>query len=865
MIVEYSVWSHVDEILRSYTSEHDQLYEMSREKRRDYLRKIQELVNNRDKLREVVREEALKSTKSTWRKVERTLVEYTRHLEKTIETLEKPPQWFVNASIITLLNEVNGIPSDIYKYAERYIRDIMKNIPGRVNYQYEASLYINKKRVGLIVNPTDEEIDTILSSNEYPISTLLENYLKLRRYIHLLIRENVSVDKETYTSDLFGVRITNTMDEYIKLLDYLGKYDEMEEIIRSQVETLRNTLESNGIKVVDESVSLYSVVLSLDPNTVFTSNSGVDPVLRNGEIEIVIETEKSTLKTRNLKVIIKWRSGKLEEKRNLNNRVISTITKEVMETLETAMEKALRLAEISELVRTTFEKHGFDYVFDTTYDGKYKIKGKQKVKDATVYVTYSFSEDSSLVNMEGDIVLHRTGYKISPEEIVFKIYDMSNIHEDIPSKISVKGTRITGYIELDPEDIDNSLVKAVKSARTLVEAVDAVIRERKAKQQKRKISQEVAVGFFALEYFSHEEGLFEKKTGRPARTMYSIVSRVLSKVSPPLYNQIRDDKYRSVKSSASSVIRELIKHNYITIEPDGNVYINGKPVKTLLKHFISEDYLDHLNRKLAKEVIMWTGTRKFIKELIDYSSSSRPVSTELVNILIEENWINTNTIRIRGVNGKTIWDILSEDDKKRIISDMPTSSIVEVLSDTELGEIVRDDLDKFIEEGLKRRDPNLSSLIVYKFYPKAIGLTGKERLEKTKDFIGIRLGLYTLQVVVTPETLDRNKWKSFILYRNDKKLGMPVKAKTMIEALSKGMKQYDDYLREVELVKSISYMISKRDIYYREIEVGYKSGYKIPLLIYKSWSNKRWITKGTYDKLTSKQEEADLEVVDIVV
>lgn len=70
-------------------------------------------------------------------------------------------------------------------------------------------------------------------------------------------------------------------------------------------------------------------------------------------------------------------------------------------------------------------------------------------------------------------------------------------------------------------------------------------------------------------------------------------------------------------------------------------------------------------------------------------------------------------------------------------------------------------------------------------------------------FTGIKMGRFVIQVAVMKSTSISSK-KVFIVYDVNKKVGMPVTARTVEEAYSRAVRMYDNFMEEFNKLKEIS-------------------------------------------------------------
>ena len=427
------------------------------------------------------------------------------------------------------------------------------------------------------------------------------------------------------------------------------------------------------------------------------------------------------------------------------------------------------------------------------------------------------------------------------------------------SGIKISGKTLTVTINLDPHNLKGELKNVEEVARGLRESIDTIIAERKKVQEKVGISTETAVAIFFYNTFSTSEIDFEKVTGRPERTMYSIIAKLYSRLEPDSYKGIKNDKYSSIKDSKYSISYSLIEHEYITVGDNGDVLVNGKKASKL---FESLGFIPTVAESMESEMLAKIVDATNGKILLKLASNGR-LPEKVIRAALNRNVLTYTDILVQEVGkGMRLWNLIPDRMKHEVISKMPTYQLRKILLNEDFRTIFSDSIDAIIETVLEDLEPNLSTYVIYMYHPKAIGIPRNAKLFQSGDFIGIKTGSHIVQVI-TDKVPDPTSVKKFVVYREDKKIGMPIRARNIFEAVSVAIEKYDEYLSEIEKIKGLDKrVLSEKGIYYVERKPADGEEYRIPTLLYGGWSDARTITLGTYNKLRrelkSKKEKEEV-------
>lgn len=141
----------------------------------------------------------------------------------------------------------------------------------------------------------------------------------------------------------------------------------------------------------------------------------------------------------------------------------------------------------------------------------------------------------------------------------------------------------------------------------------------------------------------------------------------------------------------------------------------------------------------------------------------------------------------RKVNGRSLWDLLPRDLRRRYMERLTMSEIERIVTNPDYEQVfpIKEVVNKIIKQG----SPSLKTYVFYKYLSSRIGLRGKAKLAKVGSEFVIDVGSYYVQI-------DRVKNNGFdyIVYRKDVGLGVVYTGRTILEALVKATKTYSEIL-----------------------------------------------------------------------
>ena len=248
------------------------------------------------------------------------------------------------------------------------------------------------------------------------------------------------------------------------------------------------------------------------------------------------------------------------------------------------------------------------------------------------------------------------------------------------------------------------------------------------------------------------------------------VSKILSNLNIKNIDKILDKSERKGFIApvfySNEIIRELVLSNIIHVE-ENKVVVNGKRLYSIL----SKEGYDKAEAVGLEKRISWK---------------------------IMQSIISTMTPRdmTRRIGGKVVWDVLPGHIRKRYLEQLPVEQLTKILSNENLMKVFSISVGTIVEEIIKRGSPDLKTTMIFKYKPQLLGkLHSNARLDTSEGTPAIVVGNYYVQVYNTSKD-----YTDYIIYRKDKKIGFLYRGRTLVEALMKAIRTYDDavnkYIKE---------------------------------------------------------------------
>jgi len=276
------------------------------------------------------------------------------------------------------------------------------------------------------------------------------------------------------------------------------------------------------------------------------------------------------------------------------------------------------------------------------------------------------------------------------------------------------------------------------------------------------------------------------------------IKKIVKKIDPELYEDIRKGRIHGILHSVH-ILRALVEKKYIGLTPEGDIVVKDKTLKEILQSTgkTTPAEINSINREVFRALFTWIfeGRKLTYEEIKDIM----PITPSTVSMLMERYVVHPSLLAAE-YNGKPIWEQLDKSLKEeymfRVLRD--SEKLFDIL--TKYNELFPD----IINEGIQRLveiDPQLGTKYLALYRPELI--TKQEVIPyKEGDFFGILKNNFVVEVLEIT-SLNPDSEKKFAVYRIDKRIGIPVKARTVEEAVSKIQPIYDNIIKEIENLRKL--------------------------------------------------------------
>lgn len=694
-----------------------------------------------------------------------------------------------------------------------------------VEVMYEKG---GRERIGYLFRPSNRDMEKVTKINMESINEILSAVLE--ESAEYSFKDNtVTIGSRTYRFDetsffnvmtrVFGMKPSEYIAKKIVALlpdELRGKAKVDPSSIYRKVEiTLK--LGEYGEELPEE---FANAVIALD----FISDSSMYP-----DVIISASMRHDALLIEDVRTRVD-----VGELRRGINRVLGRIASFAVKHKEHVME-------IMELKNKTSLSVKTATIFDgpKTYPG-YIMDGEGK------RITIALTDDGYRARAAAweDVSRREIPERLVVEELEKNGVDVSNI------KITSYGGMLKAEVHLNNAvsawDVYNLVEKISTSLKSAVAKYDSMKRVAKAKAE--RITPEHVVAIYLLNEFLFADINPDLVIGRSKTYVYKTTADILRRLDPERYRELRIH-YRSSSNAVLveglyDVIDLMMDKKYLTISDNGDVLLNGKPVVTLLKEVntglpenVLKGYNDYLLVRLVSRRMVSTGTSDLRK--LGYAKP------EIISTLIRNRMTEINPVILASeYNGKPVWRQLSEDVKEKYIKFTPIDNLYKILSDNSLQQVFKDS-EELILSALVRRDWKTGTEYLAKHKPELIGIT--DTGYKVENGF-IHYGNYLVQVVSLDEP-RRDVEKKFIVYGIKEKIGVPVNATNVGDAVRIVDKEYRKFIDELNRLKKMSELTKSVKLWKKTVH----GNYGVYMVIH--GEQKMLATPGILDKIGSMLEE----------
>lgn len=762
---------------------------------------IEEIIRNKDKLVEIAREVAPKTLE---KRLVNTIERLVDHLSKTLDVLENPPEWLRQASLLEVAGVSIGKTIPYYNILERYFDSIVESIP--LIFE-DKELFEGKRRVHAIVSPTKKNLEMLSEHDkrEVLMRTTIGDLVTgvAKKYMKV---------KDGYV-ELFGYKITLNDDRLVRLLDYMERTNDKVKLLLRHTDSIRKSLMKHNVRSWKISASSTSVYVVFKISSIGDLKNSID---QDGDVTISLYIVPYSMKvgdiTYQVKTAMGTFTGRIDGQVHLDQ--AGDKVSKILEDVKRNLKRVLYAIRLDSLLK----EYGFD-VMDYSLLPKYiNLSGERRLRR---HILERVLLEDDLNTSSPNISLT---IRINP-----KIYGIK--HYDIEREIRGLGledfeTRelkeIEVHVKLNPSDPTNVIKEISRIEKLVIQALDNLKKKRSGKVRN---LQEISVLIYWYNNRVRSPIIdFDDILNRPERVMYSMVTKLVKTHLPSLYDKLTSEGWK-VSESPTRVIKGLIESGYIRLEGD-KLYIGGERAKNL---FESIGYLPQIAERFETNLIRDYVSIIGINGVLNLARKGK-LTGKVEDAVIDFLPHDLNILLRKLDEKRRFIDVLTPKGVSKFIKRLWDSDLIYIIENKEYLELFKPYMDVVVKTILSKGGLNITTLYYYKFNPNGIDLRGNPTLYREKDFIAIKVGDFLVQVMGGDGSIE--SVKTFVLYHKDKKIGLPVRARTILEAFSKGVKEYDRHVTFVEKVKqvieglAVPTVISKDEYY----ELSFADNYYIPVV-----------------------------------
>ena len=657
--------------------------------------------------------------------------------------------------------------------------------------------YRNKKGElvsGVIFMPTRDELAKIESFNDYQINGI----------IHGIITEKAKFDIENKAMEIYGTRINLTWKGLLALMTRFGREKEAR---KAATDKLRPVIEKAGFKISAEDI--FDVILT--PTEKVLNEYFWDLEITDLKVRTMMDLSEYKMLFR---LIAKTRNARYEFKDSGSMDKVDDILSRLMYTASYHIRKLDSiLGHIGNLARD----RGYNVVADTPYLNEiYRIILEKTHAEAGIRITLTGQKTEKEVEnrVQVSVVADKGRLRIPVDVVARRLADA----DVTKGEVSVYGKTISYNSTYSLEEAEDALLQAEKVA----EVIREIIEEYKALKEERRKEVTLTTESIVALYLAKEIGLspvnVEALIGRQEGILYTTVARVLKKLDPEAYGEIKKRAEfwgdRSViKSRRYDVLRVLTEKGYVTLTKKGDVLINGKEMtKLLMSVGFPFTAAKDLETSVFGEILRWSEV--YTDEKLDKEGYYTP---EFVSKMIQVG------ARVPLEAAMKVWDDIPGPLKLYYLIEN-TRAIEEIIRNPEFRAKTKPFHGILVEKILKQGNVGLATALAAVTDPSIVG-TDKYEVVAISDSYAVDLGKHL--VVLYARTGDGDTY--FLVADKDKKKGILVKADNMAEAVELAEMQWSEVLEELDFLRRLSK--SEKSVRVEEIEFWWLRGYKIPMVL----------------------------------
>jgi hypothetical protein len=677
----------------------------------------------------------------------------------------------------------NGGDETVRELSVRFLRDVLINGEYLKGDEYGKILikyvplpvrYVGRKEIkdGYAIFPSEKEIEKITEIDSHPVSTVLTE----------VVNKHIKFNDEEQSVELFGEKFSLDTEKYITLLDRLGRTDEKEKFIEKKV---RDVI-GEGYEVRADIFGEVTIKLnSSKVKTELAKNLLNDMTIR---MRGSLTSDKWSVTVNHPLLNFKYTTnGTYEELPE----IIDKVYEEIGRKLDNYMGHIAEIVSFTKSIEGELDVEPVEYYYYGEGNPSYRIRTKDGFE---MHVTVTDKGKRIFMRYSVDV-----GRRKLTDDIFKKLlYGIPGLKE---YRVYKSGRTVTISLEPENQDLLLSYVigkEVVGRTRKLLEAYDQY--KETVKEVTGKLSPEHYMALYLVRHVLLRSFDAQLLTGRDEAVLYSAVGRIVRKLSPDEYRELKEyyayERASPLVAGANRVFEILVKKGYITLDMSGEVLLNRKEFIKLLKDLgVPHHEAVEVNDELAGEYL----------RRLDYEGRGQEFlkSPEIIKIAIERTYIDVPLeYLVKEYYGRPVWKLLDSNTRSLWIEKKARPEyLYRILTNEEYKKIFDEELDQ-IKKKLIEMNWNLGTKYLAKYEPNIISGTGNVKLIETDKMIGIDGGDFILQVTGVKE-LSSDSEKRFIVFHKKEGIGFPLKAITVEDAVSKARKLYPQLKSEIEELKKL--------------------------------------------------------------
>jgi len=831
VFVRYDVWMRVVDGLVSYVneidnsgkrrlSENDDVWKILFDERT--LSVLRDIDNHIDGIVEKIRDNKYRDS------ARKVLLYIAENIDKSLRFLDNPPEWFKRWSFDEMLSEfADNWRLVMFNPSSVELMELIKHVPMPVE-----AVIRNKSHYGVLLYPSDRELSRIEISR-------METYKLMHDFV---IPRYVMITPDGSAS-IYGYEIYLPRYGLFKLLSRsMGVDDAFEVVYRDIVDRLREY----GKVVVFKSYSIgdVEVDIDLDNSVVGTASKYnvkayvefVDLKNYEGVISFTARYGDRVIKFSNqfvykYKCIVEGCSVPLDDN-VLKFTSVDELFRKLSDGIRIVSESLDFIERIDSKFSSLAEKYGMDYnrEFD---DETISFKAELNNEKSPAIVIVELGKDYSVAG-------YGIEFHVSPLSISESLRLVEDIRKLLKGSEEIEYRHVENIILVGYKGKVNGRIDVEEFFRRLFELLDGVkslydVYVEKSEEQS-KSEEEVKV--YLSREFHVASYILRETLGHRALHLYEAMNHSIPKLESRIKRTLNllAKKYNISYDDSNSVfsynfyctlISRLIENGYIKITPDLKLYINGKRFSEIVAKYI-EDISEEDERNMAVSVLI-----DYIYYLRHLSKESR--EPDIVSKLVEMNLVTPETISLlvnldpstfnvrdlaKEVNGKRLWDYLSDEAKNRYFYSLSTYALRAIYLDKDLRTVFSDSIE-YIERLIFTYDNSSSKTrAVVEYHRDLVGLPDNVEIinDEKNGFYGVSIGNRIVQIhMLGKYRTDGKDDNIFIIYDKDSKIGIMIEAKTVNEALEK----YET--KHLRVTRILNTLLDMKDRLYRKYNIAVTS------------------------------------------